>query len=125
MMPTAITFTANHIPGSGRGASLGSPTINLDPQQAPVNLPHGVYAVRVTIGDTQFDAVLHFGERPTFHDSLSCEVYILDVTDLPRVSEVTVNVLDKIRGVESFSSPEELKAQIQKDIATAKRILSA
>src|SRR5471030_255345 len=53
------------IHGDKRGRELGFPTANL--RLAPsCTLKHGIYAVRVAIGDMRYDGVASYGVRPMF-----------------------------------------------------------
>ena len=53
------------IHGDKRGRDLGFPTANLSLDLA-CGLRHGVYAVRVAVGDRLYDGVANFGRRPMF-----------------------------------------------------------
>ena len=88
----------------------------------------GIYACRAQLHfkddrtEGPFDAVMHFGPRPVFKDTKSCEVHLLDhVIPSPPLS-VTVTVLDYIRDVRDFPSVEALKEEIARDIEKAKDI---
>lgn len=115
-----MEFTASTITGAGRGKGLGTPTINLNLDQIPDELNEGIY---VCIANDQH-AVMHYGPRPVFHDTLSCEVHLLDTIPSTDLEEVSVNVLERIRDVRNFDSPETLKKQIEEDIRKAKDILT-
>ncbi len=120
-----MVFTSEVITGSGRGKNLGSPTINLNTLKVPPGFEEGVYAVVATIGDTAHDAVMHYGPRPVFRDSLSCEVHVLDDVILEAPETVTVEPVGKLRDVMHFANPNDLKSQIALDIAHAKELLAA
>lgn len=118
-----LSFDAHIITGSGRGKGLGSPTMNLDTHEVPAELAEGVHAVFAHIDGTQYDAVMHYGPRPVFADSLSCEVHLLDTTLTQAPEHLTVDVVGKLRDVFHFASPDDLKMQIALDIANAKKLL--
>ena len=64
--------------GDKRGRELGFPTANLrlDPD---CGLKHGVYAVRVGVGDRHYDGVANFGRRPMFDAGYALlEVFLFD-----------------------------------------------
>lgn len=138
-----MQFTARVITGSGRGKGLGTPTLNLDLQDVPADLAEGIYAGRVewrvkneelrvgmteSIRNSSFvirncAAAIHYGPRPVFNDSLSFEVHLLDA-DVPSAPpSVMVTVLERIRDVRNFPSPEELKTEIARDIERCRAIL--
>lgn len=68
-------------------------------------------------------AVVHYGPRPVFKDTLSCEVHILDESPEKTPTTLTVEIIQKIRDVQNFDSVDALKRQIQKDIDEARAIL--
>jgi riboflavin kinase/FMN adenylyltransferase len=108
--------------GAGRGATLGYPTANLD--QIDTLLPaEGIYAGRVPIDGTLWPAAISIGPNPTFGDGrLKIEVYVIgfqgDLYD--RVLEV--DFLSRLRGVIRFNGVEALLSQMERDVATARRL---
>ena len=125
-----LVFRATIIRGAGRGKTLGTPTFNLALEEIPGTLTDGVYAVYARVGGSEpFKAVMHFGPRPTFDGSRSCEVHLLERAALrlgsgqayseQRAVTLTVEVRKRLRDVKRFETPEALKEQIAKDIADA------
>jgi len=110
--------------GAKRGAELGFPTANLEasPQQA---IPaEGVYASRVHIDNQAHPAMTNIGQRPTFGESQRVvEVYLLDYHGDLYKQELTVDIIERLRGEIKFDSPEELKQQIAKDVKQGTAIL--
>lgn len=113
--------------GDGRGARLGFPTANLTGFGTDKLLPaSGVYAVRAwSRRHGVLPGALHLGPRPTFPGATpSVEVHLLDV-DLNLYGErLRVDFIDRIRGVQSFASPDDLVSQMGEDVAKAREILS-
>ena len=110
------------IKGDGRGRSLGFATANLELDNKSTPPPPGIYACWVTIYSTQrYQAVLHFGPRPTFPGSTSSvEVHLLNYQGQDLYDQtVTCEGLIKIRTIFKFNSPEDLKEIIRDDIAIA------
>ena len=130
-----ISFTAEIISGEGIGKTLGSSTLNLDLKNVPDELEEGIYAVRASLDKNSFDAVMHYGERPTLKLGRSCEVHILtehSAFSLPvrqagiqHSEKIVVNVFGKIRDVRKFADKEELKRQIAEDIEKTKSLLQS
>ena len=129
-----LHFTAAIIPGAGRGKTLGVPTFNLDLSQVPEELQEGVYACnailneqRKTNNEKRYAATMHFGPRPTFGDTKSCEVHVLEVSGVRfQVSgTITVEVIEKLRDIQKFESAEALKRQMAEDGERAKQILQS
>lgn len=107
------SFVAHAIVGEGRGKSLGTPTVNLD--KTDLDLTHGIYTAKATVDGKAYPALLHFGFKETFNDTLSLEVYLHNFTGELYNKAVAIEVLDKIREVIKFESREALIAQIEED----------
>lgn len=115
---------ASH-PAKGRG--LGSlhtvPTINLASYEGL--LPgNGVYVTCLDIDGESFRAVTNIGNRPTFgEDSFAVESHLLDFHPmlLREETPLTVTFLKRLRGERKWPSTQALLAQIQKDVARARR----
>jgi riboflavin kinase/FMN adenylyltransferase len=122
-MQPLVSFTARIVSGSGRGKGLGTPTMNLDLSHVPARLREGVYACFATVDGKREQAALHYGPRPVFKDSLSCEVHLLDRIVVLAPEMLSVEVMHYLREVRDFPSPEALVAQIQKDIQETRGIL--
>ncbi|MDD5470075.1 MAG: riboflavin kinase [Candidatus Peribacteraceae bacterium] len=114
-----ISFTAATTTGAGRGKGLGTPTINLNLEHVPAALEEGIYACMAN-GQP---AVMHYGPRPVFRDSTTCEVHFLDTTPPPDLAELSVQVLERIRDVRDFPTPDALKKQIEADILHARAVI--
>ena len=107
----------------GVGARLLVPTVNLAEYDGLLPA-HGVYVSRLAIGERCFDAVTNVGNRPTFEGAgFSVETHILNFEPV-EISEETPLHLDfllRLRAEKRFASTDELKAQIMKDVAKARR----
>ncbi len=112
------SFSGTVIRGDGRGRLLGFPTANILPNDETKLLPAiGIYAVETVIDGKKHFGVMSIGKRPTFYNDgqLTTEVYIFDFNNDIYCKKVTVNVIERIRGEEKYSSAEELVAQMEKD----------
>jgi len=109
--------------GRGIGTRLTVPTINLAHYEEL--LPgNGVYITCMNVAGEVFEAVTNAGNRPTFgEDSYAVESYLLDFhpIDLGPETPVELAFLHRIREEIKFPAPEELKSQILRDIARARR----
>lgn len=114
------------VTGAGRGAGMGIPTANLeiDPEQAiPLD---GVYATRAYVNGKLYQSMTNIGNNPTFGDSeRGVEVYIIDYQGDLYGREVSIDIVERLRGEERFSSVAELKKQIAEDVKKGKAILDA
>ena len=109
--------------GAGRGKKIGVPTINFVVEQVD-DLDEGIYLCRVYLPQS-FWGLLHFGPRPTFGESKkTLEVYLLDFSgDVSIPLNLDIEVLDYIRGIIKFESPESMVLAIEKDVSDAKRLI--
>ena len=105
--------------GEGRGRKLGFPTANLQPEGKELP-PLGVYSGKVQVKNSNYLALVNIGKRPSF----GCSQVVVEV-HIPFFNE---NLYDQILKLELeyfireervFSSPSELRKQIQKDLQTA------
>lgn len=115
--------------GDKRGRTIGFPTANV-----PLGEHHhpreGVYAVRAGVdegGETVwYDAVANFGRRPTFNKTdVLLEVHVFGFDGDLYNRNLRVGLIDFIRPEQKFDGLEALKAQLDKDCETARRLLSA
>lgn len=109
--------------GKKIGRLIGFPTANL--LIIDYLIPrHGVYAAYAYFDDKRYKAVLNIGPAVTFNiDQVSFEVHILDFNSDIYGKEISVEFVERIRGVEKFKDVEMLKEQIKRDIEKAKEIL--
>ena len=109
--------------GAGRGRTLGFPTANLKPDR-PLALAAGVYAARARWDGKGADAVVNVGYRPTFAEAQYwVEAFLFDFSGDLYDRSLTVEFLCRIRAEMKFPGVEALKAQVQADMAEARRRL--
>ena len=110
--------------GMERGHGLGFPTANIgvDSDQAlPID---GVYATLGYIGDKVYKSVTNIGLRPTFGDSgRTIEVFLIDFAEDIYGEKLTVELVERLREEMRFAAPEELSAQIGRDVERARSVL--
>ncbi|ADH86352.1 bifunctional riboflavin kinase/FAD synthetase [Desulfurivibrio alkaliphilus] len=113
--------------GKKRGGSiLGFPTANLSLNEHDLCPKHGVYVTQVVYGGKCYGGVLNIGYNPTFADSkLAAETHIFDFNQDIYGQPIKINLLKHLRGERKFSGPEELAAQIARDVTEAKEVLAA
>ena len=119
----SLTFTAFFVRGRGRGKTIGTPTINLDPSVLTGIERQGIYAVWVTVDHERLPAVMHAGDRPVFNDDASVEIHFLVPPPVKTPQALTVKIVEFLRPIENFDSVEELQAQIRRDIEHARATL--
>ncbi|MCO6512659.1 MAG: bifunctional riboflavin kinase/FAD synthetase [Aridibacter famidurans] len=113
------------IRGDRRGHTIGFPTANLKPENRVVP-KYGVYATATLIEGVWKKGVTNIGVRPTFESDSepSIETHIFDFDGDLYGSVLRVRFLHRIRPEKKFSGIDELKAQIERDVETAKRFFS-
>lgn len=113
--------------GRGVGAKLTAPTINLA-DYTELLPPNGVYVTRLRIGQEPgaplLNAVTNIGNRPTFDGAgFAVESHLLDgppPVELTENTPVEVCFLMRLRDERRFPSPEDLRAQILRDVGRAR-----
>jgi riboflavin kinase / FMN adenylyltransferase len=126
--PHALTGVV--VRGDERGRTIGFPTANLGevPELLP---PDGVYAVTVDEVDADARAirtlamgVTNVGVRPTVGgDRRAVETYLLDFSRDVYGARLRLHLVARLRDETRFASLGELKAQIARDVAEARRLL--
>ena len=112
------SFSGTVIGGDKRGRGLGYPTANIKLSSQEKLLPAiGIYAVRVLLENENHFGLLSIGKRPTFYNSgeIVTEVYIYNFDREIYGKEVTVEMVEYLRGEEKFNSAEELINQMNID----------
>jgi riboflavin kinase / FMN adenylyltransferase len=110
--------------GDKRGRELGYPTANirLDPA---CGLRHGIYAVRVGVGDRRYDGVASFGRRPMFDvGTVLLEVFLFDFAGDLYGQVIDVAFIGWIRHELAFASVEELVRCMDEDTRRARAALA-
>ena len=111
------------VPGHGVGARQTVPTLNLAPETE--GLPaRGVY-ITCTLdpqSGRRWPSLTNVGFRPTFGGSeLSVETFLLRPLEGPDPARLAVAFWRRIRDEIKFPTPEALRAQIFRDVATAEK----
>jgi phosphoribosyl 1,2-cyclic phosphate phosphodiesterase len=121
-----FVLTGEIVSGTGTGRRFTFPTLNLKPEQELLPA-RGVYVTRTLLeGDTQSRrSVTNVGMRPTFNGaSLSVETHLIDFSGEVTAKRMEVRFWKRLREEKKFSGPEELRAQIAGDIASARRFFT-
>jgi riboflavin kinase / FMN adenylyltransferase len=112
------------VEGDKIGRQLGFPTANLDVTNLALP-PHGVYAASTKIGGGFFRAALNLGVRPTLAAGLQrrVEAHLLDFAGDLYGKELEIEIGAKLRAEMKFSSPTELREQIERDVAAVRALI--
>jgi len=107
------------IRGQGLGSKKFVPTINLNVQD--FILPsEGVYATKTIINEEEHTSISFLGHRVSTDGTFAVETHILDKKIKNNFPLVQIKFFKKLRDNQKFESFEELKRQIDKDLAEAK-----
>jgi riboflavin kinase/FMN adenylyltransferase len=121
-----FALTGEVVSGTGTGRRFTFPTLNLAAEQELLPA-RGVYITRSCLeGETRSHrSVTNIGMRPTFNgSSLSVETHLLDTELATAPKRIEVRFCNRLREEKKFSGPEELRAQIARDIARANKYFS-
>lgn len=111
--------------GNQIGRTMSVPTANIYPSEQKELPPFGVYAVRVLVDGTWYNAVSNLGVKPTIpgENPVGLEVWLFDFQGNLYGKDLMVEFYEFQRPEREFASLSELKAQIEKDTAQAAEIL--
>jgi riboflavin kinase/FMN adenylyltransferase len=124
-----FTLSGKIVAGTGTGRRRVVPTLNLAPEQELLPAP-GVYVTESVLGGASasgrcFASVTNVGVRPTFDGQrLAIESHLLDFSEQLTAGGMRVAFHARLRAEQKFSGPEELRAQIERDIAQAREYFS-
>ena len=110
--------------GHARGAALGIRTANMAPEKFLIP-GRGVYACVVVVDERMHRAVANVGVKPTFGgEDLTLEAHVLDFEADLYGRTITLQFVERLRDEMRFANSDDLVAQIRRDIATARDVLS-
>ena len=112
--------------GDSRGRKLGIPTANLDLNQpGKIMPPPGIYSTVTEIDGVRWPSVSHLGDRPTFKGAKpAIETHVIGFNENLYGKRINIGLVDRLREVMAFNSPQELVRQMVIDRASAKRRLA-
>jgi riboflavin kinase/FMN adenylyltransferase len=129
--PHALSGTV--VRGDARGRALGFPTANLG-GVAELLPPDGVYAVEVVQidgppGAPPTPGVTNIGIRPTVTDGAQAgrrtiETFLLDFDGDLYGARLRLRLRERLRGEKKFSSLDELRREIERDVERARAVLA-
>lgn len=108
--------------GFQNGRKIGFPTANVEFDINHIIPKPGVYSGSCAVCGGEHTAVINVGNNPTFGGKkTTIEAHILDFSRDIYNENITVYFNDRIREEKKFSSVEELKHQIEKDIIKCRK----
>lgn len=104
------------------GRTYGFPTLNLTPPTEKLLPPDGVYGGLCATPKGKFPTIVNIGSRPTFGVAeRKIEAYLDGFSGDLYGETVELYPMEFYRGIETFSSADALKAQLEHDIARLRR----
>jgi riboflavin kinase/FMN adenylyltransferase len=126
MLGHPFCFEGEVVSGKQLGRTIGMPTINLKTHPRKVLPGNGVYAARAIFPDaTEHAAALSVGTNPTTDtaDDIKIEFHVLDETISVPPPRAKLQIIARLRDEAKFDSVETLVAQMQLDLAAARKVL--
>ena len=104
------------------GPVLGFPTANLVPPDNKLLPSFGVYITQIEVDKTLYQGIANVGCKPTIEgeNPIGVEMHIFDFEQNIYGKEIRVDFLSRVRAELKFDSMDELKEQMNKDIAFAR-----
>lgn len=119
MLSKTFFITGKVIKGMQIGRTINFPTANILWEENKLIPQKGVYSTTIKIEGIIYKSITNIGTRPTVNGSnISIETHILDFDEDIYHKEVVIYFEKKIRDEKKFSSLEDLKEQIAKDVAS-------
>ena len=119
MLARPYSFSGTVIADKQLGRTYGYPTANITLNDEYIKPTSGVYATNVKIGDITKKAITNVGTT-SFDNNERIESHILDFSADLYGKEIEVEFLYYMRDFRSFTSTDELKAQLDEDKKTRK-----
>jgi riboflavin kinase/FMN adenylyltransferase len=111
--------------GAQVGRQLGFPTANISPEPNKLVPSLGAYAGRVHAPEGDFVAALSVGYRPTFGGTeLKVEAFLLDFEGDLYQQRLELRFAHYLHPDIRFATPEDLVAQLKRDVADTRRLVS-
>jgi len=121
-------FLEGKVTGGNRiGRKIGFPTANVLPSDPHKLIPRdGVYAVHIDVEGRILEGMLNIGYRPTIETGMpikTIEVNLFDFKGDIYYKKVTIYFRKRMRNEKKFEGIEQLREQLVRDQAEARRIL--
>ena len=107
--------------GNQIGRLMDFPTANISIPKNCISLQYGVYITKTIVDGKVYPSITNVGGKPTVEENAECiETHIMEFSGDIYEKEIEIEFIKYIRGINKFSSIDELKKQIEKDKEIAK-----
>lgn len=127
MLGRDYSLTGTVVKGAQLGRTIGYPTANIQPADDEQLIPAvGVYAVRVMIDGTSYNAMMNIGYKPTVTNEhlLTIETHIFNFSEDIYEKKLQIQFASRLRNEQKFKSLDELKQQLAQDKINAEAALA-
>jgi riboflavin kinase/FMN adenylyltransferase len=121
LLGRSYSISGKIVRGQQRGRTINFPTINIlsNRSKSPVS---GVFAVKVKLSGQTYFGICNAGHKPTVDGrEFLFETHIFDFEKDVYEQFAEIDFLKHVRPEKKFSSIEELKDQIERDVIVAKK----
>ncbi|GKX32021.1 riboflavin biosynthesis protein [Vallitalea longa] len=121
----AFKMIGEVVHGKAIGRTVGMPTANLKVADNKLMPQNGVYATLSEVDSKVVKGLTNIGLRPSVdnNDYITIETYLLDFSKDIYGKKIALDIHTYIRGVIKFSSIDEVKKQVDKDIHSIRKYL--
>lgn len=126
MLGRAFSIAGTVEQGQHLARTLGFPTANITVTQPAALPPFGVYAVETVVDGTLYRGIANLGIRPTIAEeqkSIRLETHLFAFEGDLYGKHLTLSLTRFIRPEQRFSSLEELRAQMRRDVQSAMHLV--
>ena len=113
------------VQGKQLGRTIGFPTANIRAERREGDGPDGVYAALLTVDGVRRGCMVNVGCHPTLPEGeKTIEAHIFDFNDDLYGKAVRLETVAYLRPEKKFASVDALRAQLEQDGITARKLLS-
>jgi riboflavin kinase/FMN adenylyltransferase len=125
LLDRPVSVLGTVIKGDSLARRLGFPTANINPHHE-VLPPSGVYAVKINFNNKKLIGLCNIGTKPTFKikGEKHIEAHVFNFKQSIYGKYLEIAFIKKIREEKKFIFPQELIAQIKKDVIFARRFFA-
>jgi len=125
LLGAPVTVGGVVVHGEARGRELGFPTANLRLGEFDIVPADGVYAGWAVVDGVRHPAAISVSDNPTFGDVAErrVEAFLLDAALDLYGRRLTIEFVDRVRGIERFESVDALIGAMRDDVTRTRAIL--